>query len=162
MYTEQLQDMYTDVLVIHKERIKKMQRDMVEILKEARKKKIFNTGEFRQILEEIKCINKKIIVDWDDGAGEEWATVTLKELGIIGMIHSKIGIMFWIDIEEIEITEKLLANIHVVNIEGFDTDGWFIIGENIEQVVPELNWSAPESAMDCDNFCLRDFYVMTV
>jgi len=140
-----------------------MHRNMSEILIEARNKKKFDSvEEFKQILDRIKLIDKKIIIDWDDGAGEEWGTVKHLELGIIGMIHSKIGVLFWKDNEKTYNIGEVLANIYIVKVKDFNTNEWFIKSQNINQIVPELNWNEPESAMDCNNFCLSDFYVMTI
>ena len=56
----------------------------------------------------------------------------------------------------------MLVNIYIVKVKDFNTNEWFIKSQNINQIVPELNWNEPESAMDCNNFCLSDFYVMTI
>lgn len=57
-----------------------MNKNILEILKIAREKKKFNSEEeFKQSLKQIKDFDEKIIIDWDDGAGEEWARIIYQD-----------------------------------------------------------------------------------
>lgn len=140
-----------------------MNSNMLEALREARGKKKFDSEEeFKQILRLIKSFGKEISIDWDDGAGEEWARIVHQNLGVIGMIHTKIGMLFIMKNKELDTIKDKLKDVYIVEIEDFDKKEWFIKIEDIKNTAPELNWCAPPSAIDCNNFSLSDFYVITV
>ena len=57
--------------------------NMVEILKKARDKKIFLNNEFQELLTKIQLADRNLKLDWDDGAGEEWARFSIQNEGIV-------------------------------------------------------------------------------
>ena len=63
-------------------------KDMLEVLKQAKHKKIFATvEEFKEILIQIQLADIVLKLDWDDGAGEEWAKLSNLVDGIVCMIN---------------------------------------------------------------------------
>jgi hypothetical protein len=69
--------------------------NLLEILIKAKDKCLFITEDnFTKVLDEIKQYDTDLKIDWDNGAGEEWARLTHKEHGIVYMLNSKIGILF--------------------------------------------------------------------
>ena len=68
--------------------------NMIEVLKRARNKKVFTNNEFKELLIAIQTADDNLKLDWDDGAGEEWARFSNQEEGIVCMISAKIGVAF--------------------------------------------------------------------
>ena len=68
--------------------------NMIEVLRKARNKKIFLNNEFEELLMEIQLADSNLKLDWDDGAGEEWARFFSQKDGIVCMVSAKIGVAF--------------------------------------------------------------------
>ena len=56
---------------------------MIDILKRARDKKVFVDNEFDELLKKIQSADSNLKIDWDDGAGEEWARFSNQKDGIV-------------------------------------------------------------------------------
>ena len=66
-------------------------KNLLSFLENAKKKKIYqNQKEFKENLREIKQFDSSLMLNWDDGAGEEWAGFHHKEHGNVYMINTKI------------------------------------------------------------------------
>ena len=60
-------------------------KDMLATLRKAKQKKVFkNQKEFEDVLAKIQLADTELRIDWDDGAGEEWARFNnLKVNGVL-------------------------------------------------------------------------------
>lgn len=53
-----------------------------------------STASFKVELDKFNRYDKELVLDWDAGAGEEWARFIHKDYGIVYMINTKIKIIF--------------------------------------------------------------------
>ena len=67
-------------------------RDMLVELLEARKLKIYKENEFEDLVFTLENSNAGNKIDWDLGAGEEWAFVNNDAFSV--MLNRRIGICF--------------------------------------------------------------------
>lgn len=138
-------------------------KDMTEVLLNAKSKYCFkDQKEFVVLIKKVTKANSNLELDWDDGAGEEWARLISRPLGIVCMINAKIGIAFIRNNYTNDSLTKLLKNIYVEYTEDYDTAEWCIDLKTIKQKVPEIRWCACEEAVNTKNFSLKDFYFATV
>ncbi len=136
-------------------------KDMLEALKRAKAKKIFQKNEFVELLQKIQSADSSLQLDWDDGAGEEWARFYHEEKGLICMIHARIGIVFIKSYQDRKI-RKAIESLELVPTEGFGLEEWRIDLERFAQSVPEICWHASEGAVDVRKFSLEELYYATV
>ena len=136
-------------------------KDMLEVLKQAKHKKIFATvEEFKEILIQIQLADIVLKLDWDDGAGEEWAKLSNLVDGI--MINCKIGIIFVRKNYEYQNIEHILNNFEIVFTEDYCSEEWYIDVDRLEKEIPEIYWHASENAVDRNSFSLDDLYFATI
>ena len=58
----------------HQEGSRMKMKNMLDTLRKAKLKKVFTSQqEFRDVLTQIRLADAELKLDWDDGAGEEWA-----------------------------------------------------------------------------------------
>lgn len=70
-------------------------KDMLEILRKARRRKSFsNQQEFKNILMQIQLADTELELDWDDGAGEEWARFSNLADGLVCMVNAGLRLVF--------------------------------------------------------------------
>lgn len=136
--------------------------DLLEILIKAKDKCLFKEEEvFIRALDEIKQFDKDLNLDWDDGAGEEWARLNHQEHGIVYMINSKIGIIFARKSYESKIPQVLFSMYEVFITENYDKDEWFINLAKLKLEVKQISWHASEEAVNPNKFSLNDLYFAT-
>lgn len=133
------------------------------ILIKAKEKKYYsNLLEFRSIVEQIIQADKNIVLDWDDGAGEEWARFIQKEVGVICMIHTKIGVAFvrqkYLNIEAMAILNSLV----VEDVLDYNSEEWYIDLSELKDKTPEVNWNVSPHVIDTEMMSLNDLYFATV
>lgn len=136
--------------------------NMVEILKKARDKKIFLNNEFQELLTKIQLADRNLKLDWDDGAGEEWARFSNQKEGIVCMISAKIGVAFIRKCYEFNNIRDVINMLEIVFTNDYCTDNWFIDLVDFKQRIPELYWHASEEAVNTNGFSLDDLYFATV
>lgn len=142
-------------------------KDILEQFKKAKEKKVFkNQEEFIELLHRIQVADSDLELNWDDGAGEDWAYLTNEESGITCMLHAKIGIAFihiWKDYEFKKIKDSV-ETLEVVFVESYNVDEWFINLVDLERDVPEIYWRLEKNsaAVDVNCFSLQDLYFATV
>jgi len=127
-------------------------RDMLVELLDARKHKIYKENEFEALLQ-------KLAIDWDSGAGEEWAFANNEGFSI--MLNRRIGICFVRGTLD-EAAASCLSQCKCVSVDGYDIDEWYIDLTDLRKSVPEIVWSASDDAVDPRCFSLNDFYYATV
>ncbi len=138
-------------------------KDLNTVFFKAKEKKCYrNLLEFQNIIEEIVLGDKEITLDWDNGAGEEWARFTKSEVGVICMMNAKIGIAFvrqkYFDKDVLEILKSLV----VVDVLDYSSDEWYIDLSVLENKTPEINWNVSPYAIDTNKMSLNDLYFATV
>lgn len=138
-------------------------KDMLEILRRAKQKKIFaNQEEFKDVLMQIQMADTGLRLDWDDGAGEEWARLSNLMDGIVCMINTKIGVAFVKKRYNFQNIKNILDDFEIVFTEDYCTDDWFIDISHLEKEISEIYWHASENAVNKKCFSLDDFYFATV
>lgn len=136
--------------------------NLMEVLKRARDKKIFLNNEFEELLMKIQLADSNLKLDWDDGAGEEWARFSNQKDGIVCMINAKIGVAFIRKDYKIENIKDAIDILEVILTADYSSDNWFIDINNLEQMIPELYWHASEEAVNTSGFSLDDLYFATI
>lgn len=136
--------------------------NMVEILKKARDKKIFLNNEFQELLTKIQLADRNLKLDWDDGAGEEWARFSNQKEGIVCMISAKIGVAFIRKCYEFNNIRNVVDMLEIVFTNDYYSDNWFIDLADFKQRIPELYWHASDGAVNTNGFSLDDLYFATV
>ncbi len=138
-------------------------KDMLEVLKHAKQKKTFaNQEEFKDVLMEIQLADATLRLDWDDGAGEEWARFSNQTDGIVCMINRNIRLAFVRSKYKFQTIEHIIGDYEVVFIEDYCSDEWTIDVTELKHEIPEIYWHASEGAVDVKSFSLDDFYFATV
>lgn len=135
---------------------------MIEVLKRARNKKVFTNSEFEELLIKIQTADDNLKLDWDDGAGEEWAKFSNQEDGIVCMISAKIGVAFIRKNYKFSNIKNVIDMLEIVFTDDYCSDNWFIDLTNLKQMIPELYWHASEGAVNTNNFSLDDLYFATI
>jgi len=137
-------------------------KDMMEILKKARKKKVFHGNEFEKLLMKIQAADSGLEMDWDDDAGEEWARFFSKEKGTVCMASAKIGLAFISKGYDDRKIRNAIDKLEIVFTENYSKEEWKIDLDELKQTVPEICWRASEDAVDTNGFSLDDLYFATV
>lgn len=138
-------------------------KDLLNYLVRAKQKKMFsNQEEFRKLILDIQLSDPKLKLDWDDGAGEEWAWFFDQKGQGIYMINSKIGILFVYKNYEERIPSFLKEKYEIVFVPNFHENLWYIDLGELKEKVPEINWIINPNDNNSDCFSLNDFYFETV
>ncbi len=137
-------------------------KNMIEVLKRARNKKIFINNEFEELLIKIQSADGNLKLDWDDGAGEEWARFFNQKDGIVCMISAKIGVAFIRKNYKFSNIKDIIDRLEVVFTDDYCSASWFIDLVNLKQMIPELYWHASEGAVNTNGFSLDDLYFATI
>lgn len=136
--------------------------NMIEVLKRARNKKVFTNNEFEELLIKIQTADDNLKLDWDDGAGEDWARFSNQEDGIVCMISAKIGVAFIRKNYKFSNIKNVIDMLEIVFTDDYCSDNWFIDLTNLKQMIPELYWHASEGAVNTNSFSLDDLYFATI
>ena len=134
-------------------------RDLLKELVVARNKKIYKDDDFKTLLNILKGINTDNKINWDEGAGEEWAFLNNQDMSI--MLNSKIGIYF----ARGEISDdylNVLSDGNCVYVSNFDLKEWYIELESLKDCIPEIIWHASGDCIDTNGFSLDEFFFATV
>jgi len=137
--------------------------DLLNVLLEAKKKLIFKTtGSFTNVLKEIEQSDNSLILDWDKGAGEEWARFIHCEIGKVYMLNSRIGIIFVCKAYFDSIPQTLYAQYSVYLVDNFIKKEWYISLNALKEEIPEIVWHTSEDIINSGRFSLDDLYFATI
>ena len=138
-------------------------KDMLVVLKRAKEKRIFHyDDEFKELLVQIKAADSNLKLDWDDGAGEEWARFTNLADGIVCMINTKIGVVFIRESYEYDNIRSVVTSLEVVFTTDFCSNNWCIELDRLQNEVEEICWHTAPDVVDTTCFSLDDLYFATV
>lgn len=135
--------------------------NMIDILKRARNKKVFVDTEFEELLIKIQSVDDNLKLDWDDGAGEEWARFSNEKEGIVCMVSAKIGLAFIRKSYNFSNIKNVINMLEIVFTEDYCSENWFIDLADLK-LIPELYWHASEGAVNTNSFSLDDLYFATI
>ncbi len=134
-------------------------RDMLKELIMARNKKIYKDNDFKTLLSLLKGINIENKINWDEGAGEEWAFINNQSMSF--MLNSKIGICF----AKGEISDDYLDILNIgncVHVSSYDLKEWNMDLEQLQKNIPEIIWHSSGDSIDTNGFSLDELYFATV
>lgn len=137
-------------------------KNMIEVLKKAREKKVFKNNEFKELLIKIQLMDPNLKLDWDDGAGEEWARFFEQESGVVCMISARLAVAFIRKSYEFSKIQNIMDMMEIVYTEDYSSNNWYINMANFKKEIPELYWHASEEAVNIDSFSLDDLYFATI
>ena len=110
----------------------------------------------------MKCNTGDIELDWDTGAGEEWARIIHNQKGIVCMLNTKIGVAFICRNELNSETLEVLESLFLVDVFDYTSEIWCVDLALLEKQVPEIIWEAPSHVIDVTKMSLHDLYFATV
>jgi hypothetical protein len=146
---------------IHKKGIE--MKDLLELLIEAKNKLTFDTqNNFINALNEVKQFDTTLDLDWDNGAGEEWARFIHHEIGKIYMLNSKIGVVFVREIYSDRLPQILYSKYKICLVDNYAEKEWHIDLEALAKGIPEIVWHTSTDIIDPNKFSLDDFYYATI
>lgn len=136
--------------------------DLTTVLLKAKSKYMFiNSNQFACFVNEV-TMNTDLELDWDRGAGEEWARFIDINKGVICMIHTKIGIAFLHkDFANINLV-KLLNTLYIVIIDDYNCDDWKVDISELRKKIPEICWHSDEHVVNSNHFSLNELYFSTI
>lgn len=136
-------------------------KDVVELFVNAKKKKLLKNIEFKELIRQIKFADPNLILDWDEGAGEDWARFIDSKKGIVFMMHSRIGVVFIRKVYEYDKIKKIVTELEVVFVDNYNSKEWYANLAEFEKI-PEVYWHACENAVNTNCFSLDELYYATV
>lgn len=137
--------------------------DMLKVLKRGRDKIIFkDKEEFIKLLRQIQLADESLELDWDDGAGEEWAIFYNNKIGTVCMMNVRIGVAFFRKKYDIKKLNSILDELEVVYTEDFCTEQWYIDLKELKNSIPEIYWRSAGDDRTPNSFSLDDLYFETV
>lgn len=136
-------------------------RELSQLLIKAKKmKKYEDILEFENLIRKIEEL-KEYELDWDTGAGEDWARFLNNNYEIVLMLHTKIGIVFLREDVSPNIY-TILKELMIVEVHDYGSDEWCIDLSNITRDLPEINWLASKETVNPEKMSLQDLYFATV
>lgn len=136
-------------------------QELSQLLIRAKEKKCFDSLEFKILIQRIAEF-EEYSLDWDVGAGEEWARFLNTNLEIVLMLNVKIGIVFLKKGSVLTDILDILKDLFIVEVDSYGMDEWCIDISKLESNVPEINWRASKDAVDTEKMSLQDLYYATV
>lgn len=137
-------------------------KNMLDILKRARDKKVFLGNEFEELITKIQLADSNLELDWDDGVGEEWARFFNQKDGKVCMISAKVGVAFIRKSYKFSNIKNVVNMLEIVFTEDYCSENWFIDLIDLKQMIPELYWHTSEGAVNVNSFSLDDLYFATI
>ncbi len=129
-------------------------RDITKYFMQAKELGLFTLPQLKETINEISSLLPDCTVDWDDGAGEEWARF-YNTSRLFCMLHTKIKIAFSVvDLPDIKAK--------VISVNSFTDNNLSIDLDEIRDKCRELSWYASADAVDPLCFDLHDLYYATV
>ena len=131
---------------------------LIELLK-ARNNIIYKSDDFINVLKSLKSLDKDNAIEWDMGAGEEWAFCSNSNFTI--MLTCKIGICFVQGILD-NIYYELLNKLNIVFVGDFSIEEWYVDLDKMKENVPEIFWHSSMDIINPNRFSLNDLYYATI
>ncbi len=137
-------------------------KDITSILLQVKQKFVFKDNkDFTQFIYEI--IKKTHLqLDWDTGAGEEWARLIADNFGVVCMVHTKIGIAFIRKNHDDVSLSELMDCLWCEEVENYSIEEWKIDLTVIHNQISEIIWHSTAETVNPNQFSLNDFYFATV
>lgn len=137
-------------------------RELSQLLIKAKETKKFeDILEFENLIHKIEEL-REYILDWDIGAGEEWARFFTNDSGIVLMLHIKIGIVFLRKGYVSKAVYSALEDLFIVEVDNYGTDEWCIDLTKVKSDLPEIEWVVSKEAVNPEKMSLQDLYWATV
>lgn len=138
-------------------------KDMLKILLQAKEQRpSLKESDFIKILRQVLASDPSLTLDWDDGAGEEWARFFHPTVGITCMISTKLRLAFVRKAYDFGKIQAALENEEVVFTDDYSSEDWSIDLDRLRNDVPEIFWHTSADAVDASCFSLDDFYFATI
>lgn len=135
-------------------------RELSEIFIQAKKKRVYkDMTEFEDLLKKIIESDSNLQLDWDDGAGEEWAMIIKTQVGIVCMLNIRIGIGFIRKMELSSETLIVLNSLFLVDVLDYTSEIWCM---NLEKQIPEISCEGCTDVIDVTKMSLHDLYFVSV
>lgn len=138
-------------------------RELSAMFIKAKKKRVYkDMTEFEDLLKKIIKSDSNLELDWDDGAGEEWAMIIKTNVGIVCMLNIRIGIGF---IRKMELSSKtliILNPLFLVDVLDYTSEIWCMDLEKIEKQIPEICCEGCTDVIDVTKMSLHDLYFVSV
>lgn len=134
-------------------------KDLYVELLDAKTNKVYKENEFERLLLSLDSLSNGLTVNWDSGAGEEWAFVNSDVFSI--MLNRRIGICFVRGVLDISVS-SCLSQCKCVFVDGYDLKEWCIDPDVLNKCISEIVWHSHDNAIDPQCFSLNDFYYATV
>ena len=134
-----------------------------EVFLRAKAKKTYrDTAEFQNILDALRQAEPSLRLDWDDGAGEEWARGWTDD-GFFCMLHARIGVAFVRGLHSVNAhVAQVLSELYVEEVEEANAVQWHVDLAALRAFTPEVCWHASHDAVSEDGLSLNDLYFATV
>ena len=138
-------------------------KELSTVFIKAKEKKIYkDITEFQDVLENILKSNTDFELDWDNGAGEEWARIIKQQMGIACMLNTKIGVAF---IRKNYLSNQTLAimnQLFLVEVLNYSSEEWCLNLHVLEKRVTEISWGCESHEINVTKMSLDDLYFATV
>ena len=136
--------------------------DLTTVLLKAKSKYMFNNRSHFACFVNDVTIKTGLELDWDTGAGEEWARLIDNTKGVVCMIHTKIGIAFLQrDVENTNLV-TLLNALYIIIVDDFNCDNWKVDISELRTKNPEIFWHSDKDVVNRDHFSLNELYFSTI
>ncbi|MCR5836092.1 MAG: hypothetical protein K6G88_06285 [Lachnospiraceae bacterium] len=134
-----------------------------EVFVKAKERKVYkDLQEVKELLGGVLQIDQELKLDWDTGAGEEWARIINKNVGIICMLNTKIGIAFVRKKDCNNEVLKIISDLLLIDVKDYSTEEWNIDLDLLKCQTPEISWNVSLNAVDTEKLSLNDLYYATV
>lgn len=138
-------------------------QDLGKMFIQAKKKKVYrNIDEFQDILNKILNSEINILLDWDNGAGEGWARIVHKQKGVVCMLNTKIGIVFFRSNFMKHKTIESLNSLFLVKVSSYSSADWSANLPLLEEEIPEISWECCSDGTEVAKMSLDDLYFATI
>lgn len=134
-------------------------KDLTPFFIEARKQASSWSLKATNLLLSISQVIPEAKIDWDLGAGENWASIIVGE-DSIGIIHSDVPIAFFLDKYYASVAD-LMANNHVklIAVADFEEECFKLDSNQAKKILPGIRMS---SAIKLDILSIADLWWATI
>ncbi len=134
-------------------------KDLTHFFIEARKQAHTWSLKATNLLSSISQIIPQAKIDWDLGAGEDWASIIVDE-DSIGIIRSDVPIAFFLD-KYYDLVANLMANsqVKLISVADFKEECFKLDSNHAEKILPGIRMS---SAIKLDMLSIADLWWATI
>lgn len=138
-------------------------RELSAIFIKAKKTRVYkDITEFEDFLMKIMKSDSNLELDWDDGAGEEWAMIIKPKVGIVCMLNTRIGIGFIRRMELSSNTLIVLDSLFLMDVLDYTSEIWCMDLEKLGKQIPEISCEGCSDVIDVTKMSLLDLYFVSV